>query len=254
MARAREGGEQAGAVCLLSPTHRSDVFAFARYVLPLLPLVLLAVACGVRALLERVPETSRALAGPLLGSLLIAGGPLPRTWYWPDDWTANHLAFGMLVKRGSLAANVRHVPDFYLRLRDRPKGSLTLVEAPWFPPIFANALPHYQRLHRQHVRIGFTGGPDSWLGRGELPHPAPGFELESFLFVEDLLGPDPAPADYLVLHRDLRREYDLRTVPVLLEQANEQHEDIGPLVERCRRRFGAPDYEDEWLVVFKLRS
>jgi hypothetical protein len=89
------------------------------------------------------------------------------------------------------------------------------------------------------VRIGFTSGPDSWLGRGELPHPAPGFELESFLFVEDLLGPDPAPADFLVLHRDLRREYDLRTVPNLLDQANEQHEDIGPLVERCRPLRGA---------------
>jgi hypothetical protein len=104
------------------------------------------------------------------------------------------------------------------------------------------------------VRIGLTSGPELRPGRGELPYPAPGFELENFLFVEDLLGPGPAPADYLVLHRDLRREYDLRTVPILLDLANEQHVDIGPLVERCRRRFGAPDYEDEWLVVFKLRS
>ena len=79
------------------------------------------------------------------------------------------------------------------------------------------------------------------------------FVLDNFVFVEDLLGPGPAPADYLVLHRDLRREYDMTTVPILLELADEEHQDIGPLVERCRSRFGAPDCEDEWLVVFKLR-
>jgi hypothetical protein len=244
---------QAGAVCVIAPAHRSDVFAFARYILPLLPPVLLAVACGVRALLERVPETSRALAGPLLGGWLVAVGPLPATWYWPDSWSANHLAFGMLGKSEDLAANVPHVPDFYLRLLDRPQASLTLVEAPWFPPIFANALPHYQRLHRQCVLIGFTSTPGSRPGRGELPYPAPGFELTNFLFVEDLLGPGAPPADYLVLHRDVRREYDMRSSPVLLEIANEQHADIGPLAERCRSRFGAPEFEDDWVIVFKLR-
>jgi len=169
--------------------------------------------------------------------------------HWPDNWVADHLAFGILGKKAKLP----HVSDFYLGLLERPSGSVTLVEAPWFPPIFADALPHYQRIHRQRVRIGFTSARDSRPGRGELPYPAPGFELDNFVFVEDLLGPGPAPADYLVLHRDLRREYDLSNVPILLELAGEQHKVIGPLVERCRSRFGAPDYEDEWLVVFKLR-
>ena len=243
------GALQVAAVCLIAPAHRSDVFAFARYVLPLLPPALLAVACGGHALFRRLPGPSRALAGPLLGGWLVAVGPLPATWHRPDNWVADHLAFGMLGKKAKLP----HVPDFYLGLLERPSGSVTLVEAPWFPPIFADALPHYQRIHRQRVRIGFTSARDSRPGRGELPYPAPGFELDNFVFVEDLLGPGPAPADYLVLHRDLRREYDLSNVPILLELAGEQHKVIGPLVERCRSRFGAPDYEDEWLVVFKLR-
>ena len=244
---------QAGAVFLIAPAHRSDVFAFARYVLPLWPPVLLAVACGVLALLEKVPAGGRALAGPLLGAWLVAAGPLPPTWVRPDDWSANHLAFAMLGRRDDLAANVPHVSDFYERLRNRASGSLTLVEAPWFPPIFANALPLYQRVHRQRVRIGFTSSHDAGPGRGELPYPAPGFELDNFLFVEDLLGPGPPFADYLVLHRDFRREYDMRTAPILLEIANVQFRDIGPLVERCRNRFGVPEFEDEWLVAFKLR-
>ncbi|HXS81479.1 MAG TPA: glycosyltransferase family 39 protein [Methylomirabilota bacterium] len=247
------GALQFAAVFFIAPAHRSDVFAFARYLLPLLPPALLAVACGVRVLLLWIPAHSRALAGPLLGGWLLAVGPLPATWTRPDNWAANHLAFGILGRQDTLADGVPHVPDFYLRLLDSPPRSLTLVEAPWFPPIFANPQPYYQRLHRQRVRIGFLSAPDSGPKRGELPWPASGFALHNFLFIEELLGPGTPTADYLVLHRDLRREYDLNSAPVLIELADEQHRDIAPLVERCRQRFGAPEFEDEWVVVFRLR-
>jgi hypothetical protein len=56
-----------------------------------------------------------------------------------------------------------------------------------------------------------------------------------------------------VLHRDLRREFRLDTVPVLMAVADEHHRDLGRWVERARARFGAPRFEDETLIVFQLR-
>lgn len=244
---------QCAVVLVIAPAQRSDVFAFARYILPLLPLALLALAVGVGALARRVARILPPLAGPLLGGWMLAVGPLPSTWFRPDNWSANHLAFGILRKQADLVANTPRVPDFYLRLEREP-GSTTLIEAPWFAPVFANPLPHYQRIHRQHTLIGFTPSlPSAGPKHGGLPRPTEGFALEHFLFVEDLLDSAAPPADYLVLHRDLRREYDMHTAPVLARLADEQHVDIAPLVARCRQRFGAPEFEDELLVVFRLR-
>jgi hypothetical protein len=247
------GAAQCAAVALIAPAHRSDVFAFARYVLPLLPPLLLALACGVHVFFGRASAAMRALAGPLLGGLLAALGPFPSTWFRPDNWSANHLVFHMLGQDDEFVAHVRAVPAFYLELRERPPASLTLIEAPWFQPIFANPLPHYQRMHRQHTEIGFTSTRVGPPRQGELPYPCPGFELENFVFLEDLLGSRTPTADYLVLHRDLRNEYDMGSAPVLLPLADEQHEDITPYVERARARFGAPVFEDALVVVFRLR-
>jgi hypothetical protein len=130
---------------------------------------------------------------------------------------------------------------------------VTLVEVPWFPQIFANPLPRYQLVHRQHTRIGFTRASGDAPAYGQLPFPSPGFHFANFVFVEELLGPDEPRADYLVLHRDMRREYRLETVPTLAPVMDGLQIDIAPLVERCRKRFGAPVREDEWMVVFQLR-
>lgn len=251
---------QCATVLVLTPAHRGDVFAFARYLLPLVPIALLAVASGVVGLVARGPtERSEArlppaasLAGPGLAALLLVLGPLPATWPAPDNWTANHLALGILDRREQLVANVPVVPDFYRELAARAPGSVTLVEVPWFPPIFANPLPRYQLVHRQRTRIGFTRAPGGAPAHGQLPYPPSGFHLGNFVFVEELLGAGEPAADYLVLHRDLRREYRLETVPMLAPLMDGLQIDVAPLVERCRARFGAPAREDEWMVVFAL--
>jgi hypothetical protein len=184
---------QALAVLAIAPAHRSDIFAFARYLLPLLPCGLLALACGLWMPLRNLPERVQAGLGPLVGVFLVAAGPLAPALSQRTNWAANELVLHMLGQDEDFGERVPRVSDFYRDLGRRAPGSVTLIEAPWFPPIFANAEVYYQRLHRQVVRVGFLsepgGGP---VRQGEPAYPASGFRLAHFLFVEDLLR-DPAP-------------------------------------------------------------
>ncbi len=239
-------------IVLTGPAHAGDEFAFARYLLPLLPLLVLALSCGIARFSGRLPGT--ALVGPALGALLLAAGPLPATWHRPANWTANEIAFELLGKQRTIAEQILAVPAFYRELARREPGSVTLIEAPWSSPVFANALPYYQRVHRQWTRIGFTNGLlEREQELGQLPRDSGGFELRNFVFLADLLGPAGPPADYLVLHRDLRREFRVDRLPLLASLADEMHVEIAPIAERFRERFGEAEYEDELVLVFSLR-
>jgi hypothetical protein len=249
---ASAGALQLLAILVTTPAHRTDSFALARYMGLLVPAALLAVAAGVVGLFRGA--RARALAGPLLGATLLVLGPLPATWRRPSDWSANELVLGMLGKRAAFEARVPVIPAFHTGLAQREPGSVTLVEAPWFWPLFGNPLPVYQSVHRQHTRIGFMHDRSAASGaHGQLPCPAPGFDLGSFVCLESLLSGGEPSADYLVLHRDFRREIGLAPGSVLRVLADEAYVDVEPIVARFRARFGAPVFEDELVVVFALR-
>lgn len=238
---------------VFTPAPRTDTFALARYLLPVAPPILLAAATGFAWIARGV--RAAAAAGPALAGLCAGLGPLPAMATWPNDWSVNALALAMLGKTESFAQMVPTVPAFYGELARRPAGSVTLLEAPCLATIFGNPLPLYQRVHRQHTRIGLTSGivPDAPVLL-QLPAPAPGFDLGSFVFLSAALDAEEPPADFLVLHRDLRREIRLGPDQVLRQLLEASHVDVAPIAALFQARFGPPCYEDELLVVFRLRA
>ena len=226
----------------------------ARYLLVCLPLAFLAVAAGAAAVLE--PIGRRLPAGPWVAAAvalaaLAALGPLPRALEYPNSFVGNHLYFFEFDEReNAVAAALRPgpIPDFYRQLAAQPRGSLTLLEAPWRYESIFNRLPVFQEVHRQKVKVGMVGGVCPPGGRAEEPRRfANGFEN-----VVDLAKPADVlrrEADYLVLHRVL--ELPNLSGPWLLP-GGRALPDVAPCMERFRASFGQPVFEDATVTVFAL--
>ena len=248
------------AVVLCAPVN---AMAFARYALPIVPVLLSWVACGALdlagPLLRRLPAGARACFGPVLGAFFLAVGPLRGAWQSPDNWFASRLSIEMAGGTADRAERMRLTPAFYRELAARPPGSLTLIEAPWTIALALNPLPFYQSVHRQWTHVAFTNGvvpADGGAGAGSAELPwgelplGSAYRSRNVLWLADLLESDVERGDYLVLHKDLASEF-LGSAPRV--SAALTPVDVGPLVERFRSRFGEPVHEDARLAVFALR-
>jgi hypothetical protein len=215
---------------------------FARYALPVQPLMLWWLACGIGGLFGGLARRRAAsLLAPALGLALYAAGPLPRLWRHPDNWFANRLLIELADSLERQRVMVRTVPAFYRELAALPPGSVTLIEAPVPIPVVTNPLHHYQGIHRQWTRVGITSAPHWRPPYEQLAHGA-GYRSPGVVYLADVRR-GAGQGDYLVLHKDLRTEARARENIVL-----------GPWEAHFRAQLGAPAYEDELLLVFDLRE
>lgn len=222
----------------------------ARYIAVVLPLLLLLPAAGI-ASVGRQAEGAARIAPYLIGVPLIAAlycrGPFPRVYLAPNDF-ANHGAFQADTSDGQYLERFRpyEVPAFYTALRHaRAPGSTTIVEAPWF--FYFHDFSYLQRLHHQHVLVGFVGDQlPPPLRMGEVSASDLGFKLARVAYLGDLADLRARGAEFVVLHRDLFAELRWPTgvtdVPVPME----------PWIARYRAWCGAPTFEDRWIVVFAV--
>ena len=226
----------------------------ARYLLVCLPFLLLAVAAGAGALLEPAGRRVRALpwiAGAAALAALVALGPLPKALDYPNSFVGNHLHFFEFDERENAVAAVLRpgpIPAFYRRLGEEPRGTRTIIEAPWRYESIFNRLPVFQEVHRQRVKVGMTGGLCPPGGRAEEPRRF----ANGFRNLVDLARPPEElrrEADFVVFHRVL--ELPNLTGPWLLE-GGRALPDVGPCIEKFIAAFGPPAYEDATVTVFAL--
>lgn len=221
---------------------------FARYIQPMVPFLLLALAEGIVWALARLP-TAGAQAG--LSAVILAGayvaGPIPGYLYNPNQFMGDpYFQFDYDPSWNPYLTTLPHgpIPDFYRQLGTRPPRSLTLIETPWSLETDSDPQPLYQAVHRQYIKIALTTPECGVADYGNYPDSATGMRLEHFVHVSQLLRGDTAGADYFVVH--------LRSWPKP-EKPPPQWPDIAntclPLIER---HFGAPVYRDADIEVFAL--
>jgi hypothetical protein len=227
----------------------------ARYLLLIVPFAAWAVALGVGRLGAHVGaarEPVAAVAGVFLAAAVLLTGPLPPLLVTPNAFFAHHAFwadFDPARNRVLREISEGPIPAFYREMAARPAGEVTLIEAPWRFESMFNRQPLFQRVHRQHVRIGLVGGVCAPGAFAEQPRRFP----SRFRNLVDLAAPDGvvrSRGDYLVVHRRLElsnmsepwQTWDGRGLPP-----------VDGCLPTFAARFGPPVHEDETITVYALR-
>lgn len=233
------------AIVAARPTWVQQPIVFARYVLPVLPVLLLLVAEGFVAMIPRRAALATALAA---AALLVVAGPLPAQWRSPNQFTSHaRFQFDYDDARNPHVTGRAgdSVPAFYRELARAPAGSLTLVVAPWRLESHFNPHVWYQEVHRQNVRIGLTTPLCGARDFGEYPEREPGMRLSNFVHLDALLRGDRVDADFLVIQRKPWSVPRGQDVP---------WPDVDACLPKIEAALGAPVYRDDDIVAFALRK
>jgi uncharacterized membrane protein len=235
------------AIALARPAWIEHPQTFVRYVLPILPFLLLFLAAGLVAVAVRLRVSAfGAGASALAIAGLVAAGPLPR-WYSPApnqlmgparyqfDFDESHNPYATKLVLGP-------VPAFYRDLASRPPGSVTLIETPAL--LISHYLPDpwYQAIHRQNLKYAIAA-PVCGNGEADEIPPDAHVKFRALGKLVDVLDGATWGADYLVLR------LHAWSVPPGLAQA---WPDMGACEAAVTAELGAPVYRDDEIAVFQL--
>jgi hypothetical protein len=238
------------AVCSARSLYISHPLVLARYLLPVLPLLLLFLAEGIVACLDLLPlAPMRAAAAGVIGALLWWLGPMPSYLYYPNQFMG-HLRF-QYDNDPAHNPYVQQIPKepvsaFYRQLAQQPPASLTLIEAPWQLESHKNPLPFYQEVHRQRVKIGLVTPVCGVRTYGEYPATVRDLRLQQFAHLSSILDGKSYGADYLVVH--------LAPWKPPPDSKADDWPDMAACLPGIEAKLGPPVYRDTQIVAFDLRK
>jgi hypothetical protein len=235
------------AIAAARPNWVQYALVFGRYLIPVVPLLLLLAAEGLVGAIALRSDALRAGAVAAIAILLVASGPLPAQWYAPNQFTS-HQRFQFDYDDAHspyVTQRVPGVPPFYRELARAPAGSLTVVVTPW--RLESHFDPHvwYQAAHRQKVLIGMLTPLCGRRDFGEYPEGERGMRLANAAHIEALLRGDTRGADFLVVHLRPWSTPPGQDVP---------WPDLAQCLPDIERALGAPVYRDQEVVAFSLRK
>lgn len=221
---------------ILSPVGLENPMIFNRYLLPVLPFVLLWTASAI--------GWSEKRLGWWVGSfvvIVLLAGPFTDPATWRTSFLHHNDFVAFYKPRPSLPADA--VPDFYRRLHGE-----TVVEFPWLIMWEANhAFYLYQEVHGGRVVVA---SPQGILYRPPLA-------------LRNAVEPEPGAlcrsgARYLIVHRNVAREEDRIAPGGRLAEGKAQplrrlvRESAAELGARLEGEWGAPVYADGVVRVWDL--
>jgi hypothetical protein len=249
------------AVVIARPAWIHNPLTFARYLLPVLPLLLLATACGAvragralrAALLLRDSGASIAgalgvLAAALPVLLLALTSPLGPLLRYPNANSVHAVyEFDFRPEHNPVLRLMDGIPlsPWWASLREQPPGSLAIAVAPFPTESVGWDAPRWQRLSRQRIEHGFLTPLCANPRPTEVPDDGR-FRFRNAVHLDNDAELARHRIDFVVWqkpYRYLAHGFDVA---------------VGADVAACdpalRARFGTPAYEDEWLVVYRPRA
>lgn len=238
-----------GVAVLARPQFIEHVPTLGRYLLPALPLLLLAVAAGSVALAERLARSSRARAGGLVvlstilpATALAATSPLPSWLARPNSYRlALHNHFDFRPRTAATYHEGIPLSPYWTGLARTPTDTLRIAAAPFFFESYHWDAHRWERASGQRVIPGFLAGLCVELRFGEVPrHPA--FRLVNAVHLADAAALARAGIDHVAWQKPYRHPSAIAAQPDFAAVAH---------CERALRDRFAVVYEDEALVVFR---
>jgi hypothetical protein len=238
------------ALLLMRPWWVNVPLAFARYLLPMLPVFLLAMAVGLVVACDLVAKRAREnvrVALPIALSLLSLAlwwptSPHPETLASPNSYTQDsYFQLDYRTEKNDVRVGWKPYPvsEYWTTLEKFPKASKTVAVAPFHYATFDWPAPLWQQASAQQVIPAFLWGTCVASRHGETPPD------ERFRFTN-------------AVHASRGKEgMAERGVDYFVYQINQTPNDINPLLPQCeawvRARFGTPHFEDKTIIVWKLR-
>lgn len=266
------------ALLLSRPDCAQSAIVLTRYCIPLVPVSLLLVACGMQAILEFIaacvslrPGLQTMLAGACV-ALLASTGPLPQCYIAPNNFT-NHGAYqhryapinwsrsfysDLTPANFTLVTTVRvdEVSPFYGQLAKNPNHR-AIVEYPMLIGDHFNPLYYYQHFHRRTVLVGYASSVKlaQGLAAGNIygntyidqvlslvENPAR-LRFRNFVSMDDLAAMRARNVEYIILHKRFEAQLPLVAPPP---------PDLDRLKREYQAKLGPPAYEDANIIVFRL--
>ena len=234
-------------VLVTRPASSHYGIVLARYLLPALPLALLAAAVGTtdlgRRAAWRTPRATWTVAGVAGAAAcvgLLATSPV-REWWERPNRNALHMQYYFDFRPGR-NPYVRHLdamPDSAIwgLLAHQPPGSLRVAVAPFYFESFNWNAPEWERVSGQTLVPAYLSGFCVDWRWGEVP-PGPRFAFRNAVHLGDVREMSAQRIDLLVWQKPYLRGTDL----------------VGEETRHCekalRERFGEPAYEDAAVLVF----
>jgi hypothetical protein len=266
------------ALAISRPESVDVPLVIVRYSIPLVPVSLLLLACGIQYVLEAFARRTgfqpmlQALTAFACAIALALAGPLPQIYsapnnftnhgayqqrYGPIDWS--HSLFSDFVSpEVNLATAMRaeNVSQFYKKLGDTSDDH-PIVEYPMMVGDHCNPLYYYQYFHRRPVLVGYETDLKnlSWLTGGNvygnnyidhvlsLVNDPSRIQFRNLVSMEDLSAMHARGVAYIVLHMHYESQ---------LSQIAPKLPDLPRLYQEYSRKVGPPVYADTNIAVFQL--
>jgi hypothetical protein len=237
------------AIAAMHPAWIQHQGAFARYLQPAVPFLLLAVASGVAFVLSLLPRVplQMAVATASVAGLYVAG-PMPEYLYSPNqfmghmyyqfDYDPAYNPYRTQLPQGPISA-------FYRKLGEQPPRTFTLIETPWSLETPSDPHELYQRVHRQNIKIAMSTPDCGVYTYGNIPESETGIRFRRFVYLSGLLRGATYGGDFLVVH--------LHAWPTQ-ESKPTQWPDVSTCLANIETHFGAPVFRDDEIEVFPLND
>jgi hypothetical protein len=240
-------------VMLTQPAWSFHAATLARYLLPFLPLLLLAAAAGAVKAAARIatPATGARLAlaagvAALPCAALALESPLPPMLRYPSTQT-DGLVFYMDFRpaKNPFLPYLEAIPlsPFWQSLAEQPAGSVRIAAAPFYFESYNWDAARWERVSRQRVLPGYLTGLCVDQRAGEVPQ-SPLFAFRNAVHLADEKSLARRKIDYVVWQKPY------------LQTSQGRPEAIGADTAHCeatlRARFGTPAFEDRYLIAFRV--
>lgn len=238
------------AITLTGPDWIQHPGVLARYVSPVLALLMVLVAEGITSLLASLSSTTVRISAVLIFSMASLGlGPIPEALYSPNQFMGHpRFQFDYDPAHNPYRDPTRvqfdtPVSAFYRSLAKLPPASITLIEAPW--RLEAQYIPHdiLQNVHRQYVKAGMVAGVCGTSTWGDFSALSSQLHFREFVPVSQLLEDATWGADYLVIRSK---------PPFPAGQPTPEWPDMQACMPTFEKKFGSPVFRDNEIVVFAL--
>jgi Dolichyl-phosphate-mannose-protein mannosyltransferase len=240
-----------GAVFVMRPAWVHQPLTFARYLLPILPALLLCCAAGIaRCAHYGASITERRMAAAALTASLVAATifttPMHEILRVPQHY-ASHSWFHLDVRipKNPIRDHMSVVPisPLWAALTPEKIGPVTIAAAPWSLFSFDAELQLWQQIAKQKL-IPASGEALCTQWEGGHPQPGKGLVLRNFAMLADDQDLRAKRVDVVVLRKPIVHPRRMPGVPM---------PDLSTCATNLTMRFGPPIMEDAVIQVFDLR-